>query len=407
MIVRLAWRNIWRNQRRTILTILAVLFACFFLLVQQGMDRGADAEQIRFMVSLFTGAMQVQREGYLENPSLRRSFMVGREFLDRLRADDGVTGCAPRIETQGLVAREGQSLGTALFGIDPSREQGTSTILSRVTEGRCFLAADASEIVVGHVLLANLGGRIGDTVVVLTQGFDGAFADRRFRIVGTIKTGSTEFDGTVVLLPLRSFQEMLAMEGKVTAIAVTVRDIHEIRKVRDHIAAALAGTGLVVPTWEEIMPDVKQSKDLNEWGGRLFLVILMIVVGFGILNTILMSVTERFGEFGILLAVGMPQCLLVSVVFIETIFILFLGMLAGNLLALPINAWIEAHPIRLTGEWAFSMEQYGYQPIIPSTTRPSIFLWIDAAIAGITLLLAAYPLIRVWRLEPLKGIRHT
>jgi ABC-type lipoprotein release transport system permease subunit len=407
MLPRLAWRNIWRNRRRSILTILAVLLACFYLIVQSGMDRGSDEENIRFMVNLYSGAMQLQREGYLENPSLQRSFKPHPPLLDSIRRLPGVRALTPRLETDGLIAFGDHSLGAAFFGVDPRRERGVATILDRVDKGELFTESRGFDIAVGRTLLANLNATIGDTVVLLSQGFDGVLGNLRFRISGSLKTGSSEMDGAAVFIPLETAQELCAMYGRVTAVAIAVDDVREIEEVRGSVQAAIAGRDLAVPGWDSIMPDVKQAAELNEWGGKLFIIILVVVVGFGILNTILVSVTERFREFGVLLALGIPQYRLVAMVLLETVFILLIGMIAGNALAYPVNAWIEANPISLGGEWAAAMEQYGYQPKMFSTTRLSLFLVVDYSVALMTLVLALYPLFRVWKLEALKGIRHT
>jgi ABC-type antimicrobial peptide transport system permease subunit len=169
----------------------------------------------------------------------------------------------------------------------------------------------------------------------------------------------------------------------------------------------LKGRNVHALTWEEIMPDLKQAIDLDNYSGMLFLGILLIVVAFGILNTVLMSVTERFREFGILLSVGMPQLKLVTLVLFETVFITIIGILLGNLLGLAVNWYFSVNPYVFTGEYATMMEEYGFLPQMRSIVSASSFINTSFSVLVISLLSALYPMYRVNSLEPLKGIRYT
>ncbi len=406
MLVLLAWRNIWRNRRRTLITILAVGFAALFSIVQRGIDVGNDEANNVWILGMFTGQMQVQRAGYNDAPSLQKSFRCDTALLRAIGSVPGVRAQAPRLMSDGLVARGEKSLGAMLCGVDPPAERRVSTLLSKIRQGRAF-APDAAEGVVGYKLLANLGAAVGDTVILLTQSFDGSLANMKFRVCGALKTGMAEFDAAAVILDLGVAQELLGMPGRVTAVTILPASYRMAPEVRGEVARALPDTGLAAVGWEEILPDLKQGAELNEIGGKLFLGLLILVVAFGILNTVLMSVTERFREFGILLAVGMRNGQLALIVVVESIIILLIGMAIGSAAGAAIASWIEAHPIPLGGTLAAMVEQYDYQPVITATARADLILGIDAMIILITLAAMAYPVHRVLRLEPLKGIRHT
>jgi len=177
--------------------------------------------------------------------------------------------------------------------------------------------------------------------------------------------------------------------------------------MRKSIAGVLRDDRLAAVMWDEILPDLKQAAELNQIGGKLFLGLLILVVAFGILNTILMSVTERFREFGILLAVGMRNGQLAVVILIESVIILLIGLAAGSAGGAAITSWLAGHPIPLGGTLAAMVEQYGYQPSITATARPGLILGIDLGIVAITAVSMILPVYRVLHLEPLKGIRHT
>ena len=407
LILQMAWRNLWRNRRRTIITVLAVTFAVFLSVAMRGLQLGTYELNIKNAVELYSGYLQVQRGGYQQNPSLQKSFHMTAEIESALRETPGITGFAPRVLGDGLVSFRENSQGAAIMAMRAAEERRVSKMLDKLHEGRIFATDSTFEIVVGYKLLQNLQANIGDRVVILSQGFDGTLGNMFFTITGTMKTGSNELDGAMVLMGLDAAQELLSMYGRINVVAVSVDDFQQMKKIQSQLSARLPGDNLAVLNWEEIMPDLQQAIELDNIGGLLFLAILIVVVAFGIMNTVLMSVTERFREFGVTLAVGMPQRKLLLLVFFETVFIILIGLLLGNLLAYAVNAYIVSNPIVFGGEFAELYIEYGFLPRLESSLRPSIFFDISVTILLISLLCTLYPLLKLQRLEPLKGIRYT
>ncbi|MDT8323009.1 MAG: FtsX-like permease family protein [Bacteroidota bacterium] len=407
LLVKLAWRNLWRNRRRTMITISAVVFATFLSLIMRGIQLGTYDQNISWALNLFSGYIQLQHPEFKANPSLHRSFHFTPGMREALRNDDRIRGFAPRVYGDGLISFGQNSLGTALFGIDPDEERSVTRMHEKVNAGRMIVSSKASEIVVGRTLLKNLKAQIGDTAVVLSQGYDGALGNMKYRIVGSVRTGMQDFDRAAVFMGFEDLQELVSMQGRVSVVAIALHDLHDIEDVTENLNAGMDTSEVRALSWEEIMPDMKQGIELDNYSGMLMLAILIVIVAFGILNTVLMSVTERFREFGILLSIGMPQRQLVMLVFVETLYMLLIGILVGNVLALGVNLYLEANPITLTGEIAAMTEEYGWLPVMPSVVLPSSMLNTSFAILSISLIAALYPLYRVLTLEPLKGIRYT
>ena len=407
LLFRLAWRNLWRNRRRTLITITAVVFATWFVIAMRGIQLGTYEHNITFSLNLFSGYLQLQHPGYLENPSLQKSFRFDggmRELLDR---DTRVKGYAPRVYAEGLLSFGDNSHGTAIFGIDPSVERRVTRLVRQLDEGRMLASTTSAEIVVGKTMLKNLRAKVGDEVVILSQGYDGSLGNAKFRIVGTVKTGLADFDRSAVFMGIEALQELLRMQGRVNVVAVALHDLHDVGNVTEELNASLDTAAVRALPWEEVMPDLKQGIDLDNYSGILYLGILLVIVAFGILNTVLMSVTERFREFGILLAVGTPQRMLVRLVLIETIFITMIGIVIGNLLGLAVNWYFSVEPIVFTGEFAQMYEEYGFLPVMRSVVQASSFINSSVSVLLISLVSALYPLRRVAKLEALKGIRYT
>ncbi len=373
----------------------------------RGLQKGTYEVNIETMVNLFSGYLQIQKAGYQQNPTLQKSFRFDQEIKQSLNQTEGVTGYTPRIMGDGLISYKDNSLGAGLLGIVPESEKEVSTMMTKIHKGRFFKSDTGYEIVVGYKLLDNLKASIGDTVVVLSQGFDGSLGNLLFKIVGTIKSGVREFDAHTIFMGLSTAQELLTMYGRINVVAVELEELDQIKPLHKKLQQNLADPGLTVLKWNEIMPSLEQSIELDNIGGILFLAILVLVVAFGIMNTVLMSVTERFREFGITLAIGMPNRKLVLMVIFETLFIALLGIIIGNILAYGINYYIVQNPIILGGQFEQLYAEYGFLPRLESTLKANIFLNSSIITLIISVIAGIYPAIKVFKLEPLKGIRYT
>lgn len=407
LLLKLGWRNIWRNKRRSIITISAVTFAVMLSIAMRGIQLGTYEVNIRHVVELFSGYLQIQTEGYQKNPSLQKSFSVTDSLRTLLESDSRIVAYTSRVVGDGLVSFRDNSQGAFILGIEPDKERRVSKLATRVASGHFLDAGDLDQIVVGYKLLENLKATLGDKVVVLAQGFDGSLGNLKFTIAGTIKTGTDALDRNAVFMTLDAAQELLVLYGRVNLVAIRLNDLPDIPDVQEPLRGRLESKKLAVLAWNEVMPDLEQGIKLDNISGILMLGILIIVVAFGITNTVLMSVTERFREFGIVLSIGMPQRRLALLVITETLIIVLIGLLAGNILAYAINSYIVSHPIEFTGEYAEMYAEYGFLPRIESTVRLSSFFNTTLSMLAISILAAVYPILKVLKLEPLKGIRHT
>lgn len=407
LLLKLAWRNIWRNKRRSLLTLAAVVFAALMAIAMRGIQLGTYALNIKSVVELFSGYLQIQNKGYVDNPTLNSSFVVDKKLRDEITGTDGVTGYAPRIYADGLVSFKENSRGAAVFGIDPAKEKKVTTFVSNLDEGRFFTSDSSDEIVVGTQMLKNLGASVGDTIVILAQGYDGALGNQKFKIVGTVRLGVQELESAIVFMGLKTAQSLLTMPNRVNVIAIKAASLNRMHEIRSSLSQRIKNPSLAVLEWDRVNPEMKQAIQLDNVSGIMFLGILIVIVAFGILNTVLMSVTERFREFGVILSIGMPQKKLTYMVYIETLFITVLGLVLGNILGYAVNYYLIVNPIVFGGELKQLYELYHFLPQLKSSLQPSIFYNVSLSILIISLLSCLYPAYKVYKLEPLKGIRHT
>ena len=407
LLLKLAWRNIWRNKRRSILTLAAVTFAVLMAIGMRGIQLGTYALNIKTAVELFSGYLQVQTKGYNETPKLSLCFREDKNIKSAIESTKGIQSYSSRVFADGLISFKDNSRGVAIFGIQPDKEKEVTTFVENIDTGKFFTSDSSDEIVVGSQLLKNLNAKIGDEVVLLAQGFDGSLGNQKFKIVGTVRLGVQEMEATVVFMGLKSAQSLLALGNKVNVIAIKANDLNNLNEIKNSLNTKLPNKNLTVLPWNQVNPELQQAIQLDNISGILFLGILIVIVAFGILNTVLMSVTERFREFGVILSIGMPQKKLTYLVYIETLFIALIGLLFGNLLGYFVNYYLILHPIVFGGELKKLYELYHFLPELRSSLQISIFIYVSFSIIGISILSCLYPAYRVYKLEPLKGIRQT
>ena len=407
LLFKLGWRNIWRNKRRSLLTLAAITFATLMAVVMRGMQLGTYAVNIKNSVEIFSGYLQIQKAGYQQNPSLNKCFRLNDEITNALESTEDITSYAPRVNADGLISYKDVSLGTAIFGIDPEKEKTTTHILEKIKDGKFFDSASSYDIVVGYKLLKNLKAKIGDEVVILSQGYDGSLGNLKFKIVGTFKVGIQEFDQMGVFMGLNAAQDLLALYGNIHAVAIEIDNINMVQDIKEELNEKISNEKIAALSWDEVTPDLKQMIEMDNASGIIMLFVLILIVTFGILNTVLMSITERFNEFGVTLSIGMPQLKLVWLVLLETIFLTTLGIVLGDIIGWGVNYYVIHNPIQFAGEYADMWAEYGFMPIMISSIAPGIFINVSLAILIVSVLACLYPLIKVFRLEPLKGIRYT
>ncbi|MCC5940583.1 MAG: ABC transporter permease [Balneolaceae bacterium] len=401
--LKLAWRNIWRNRRRTLITISAFVFAVLAAIVMQSMNRGSYEVMIDRMVSFNTGYLQVQDYRYDDEASLDNSFYYNEELRDRiLNADERIEKIVPRVETFMLAANDVSTRGSVVFGIDPEKEQNFNQIENYLAEGR-FFEADEQTAVMGKGLADRLQLAVGDTLALIGQGRFGMSASGLFEIAGLIEHPIRDMNNSVVYLPIRTAQELLSAENHITGLMINPYQERQTDAVAASIRNSFDDNELVVYTWPELMPEILELMEMDLAVPRLLTVVLYVVIGFGFLGTVLTMTMERLREFGVLLSVGMKRFNLSFVVFIETLFISVMGVLSGIVLSWGLLKWID--PINLSGDAAQAVIDMGFEPIIPMSFAPDQFYIQGLYVFLIAMAVFLFPLIKIVKLNILEAAR--
>ncbi len=400
---KIAWRNLWRNRRRTMLTIASVLFALFLALLMRSMQLGSYSSMVESAVKSTTGYIQVHEKGYWDDKSIDNTFETSDSIESTILSHPNVSQIVPRLESFALLSSGRQTKGSVVIGTLPDTEDKASGLKGRLVSGN-YLEEGDQAILLAEGLAQYLKAAVGDTVVILGQGYHGMTAAGAYPVKGIISFIQPDINNSMTYIPLLAAQELYSTPSRLTSLSVMLADPDKMKKTRNDLVENLPVT-LEVMNWNEMLVELVQAIEGDNISGQFTLGILYLVVGFGILGTILMSTMERRKEFGIMVAVGMRRTKLAIIVFIESLIISIMGILAGVAVSFPLILYFFHHPIPLTGEAAEAMIEYNMEPVMPFLLEPGFFLNQSLVVIVITMLTLIYPMTVIGRFKVIKAIK--
>ncbi len=402
LYLSMAWRNVWRNRKRTWITASSIAFAVFFAVVMQSTQLGSYERMIDNSVRFYTGHLAVHQEEYWEDKVLDNSYEMGA--LSALQLDEEqVEVSVPRISSFALASHGDNTKGVMINGIDPEKEALFTLLDKKLTQGD-YLKDEG--IMIAEGLADYLGMRIGDTLVLISQGYHGVNAVGKYHVIGLLQFPVPEFNQTAVYMPLATAQEFYGAPEMITSQSILLKQVKEITDVQQVVQQQLEGSTLTVMNWEEMMPELIQGIEMDYYGGLMMIYILYAVIGFGILGTFLMMTKERTYEFGILNSIGMRKSKIMITVALEIIFLTFVGVAVGLVVSTPLIIYFYFNPIYFTGDYAVAFESFGYEAILPFSMDPVIFYNQAIVVLLISLLLGFYPMMYIKRLKIIKALKE-
>jgi ABC-type lipoprotein release transport system permease subunit len=403
IILRLAWRNLWRQPRRTWLTVAAMVFSNALLVFLISIQFSTYGLMIDNTLQVFTGHIQVQAPGYKDDLKMRQFVPDVSSLASSLRRELGMETIAARAAAFALASSEERSYGLQIFGVETDFESRVSTIPGLVRDGRYLDDPDASEIVVGKVLARNLRVGLGDEITLLGSGRDGSFAAAIATVVGIFDSGVPDIDRSIAEVPLGFFQDVFYMEGAGHQVVIAAPDLDSVAAVRAPVEA-LVPASLVVHDWDVLQPGLRQAIQADLSSAFFMYAVLVILVAFSVLNTQLMSVLERTHEFGITMSLGVAPGRLGRLVFLETAMMGLLGAGLGAIVGGVVTEWFG-----YTGFSYPGMEEMAVNFNLPSRFYPQatpLTLFLGPAIVFVGGMFAAiYPAFRLHWLEPVEAMR--
>lgn len=402
--MKMAWRNIWRNKRRTLITMASVFFAVILAVLMRSANTGIYEHMVHNVVSFSSGYVQVHAKGYWDERSIDNSFKEDQKLYGRIAGQQGVTAVVPRLESFALASTGDRTKGVMVLGIVPDKENRITRLKEKIIAGE-FIGENDTGVLLSEGLASGFHLQVGDTIVLLSQGYHGASAAGKYRIKGIIRLGSPELNRRLVNMPLKLMQQMYGADSMITSLSVMLTETADMQDVKNQIIAAVDNAFYEVMDWKQMMPELDQIIEGDLAGDYFVIGILYLVIAFGVFGTILMMTKERMHEFGILLAIGMKRFLLATVVMLESFLIAFIAALAGMTAALPIIEWFKARPIHMSGEIQKIYDRYGMEAIIPFSDKRHVFTEQAAIVFVIAILLSVYAAQKILKIRPIDAIR--
>ena len=403
MLVGLAWRNLWRRPQRTALSLASIAIVSGLLVFILSFQDGVYSQMKETTLRIFDGYAQVQPAGYADDPTIDRTIDRPDLIVQKAEAIRGITAAA-RVNAFAVLANGPRSYAAAVVGVDPGTEAGISTIAGRIVYGRYLSAADTDAAVIGDLLAKTLAVGVGGKVTVLGSGRDGSVAGDALTVTGIYHSGIPELDRSILEMPLTRAQAAFGMEGSANTIVLGGPSLGAVDRAIPSLQALSVKNGVTVRDWQALEPAMRETIDLKYATSMVFYATLVLVVGFIILNTLLMSVLERTREFGMLLALGMRSGQIGAMVWLELLILALVGCAIGVSIGAAVTHWFEHTGIVYPIDPKL-LAQFGVpQRLVPALSGFS-------ALAGPVTLLAVVlvggiaPYLRVRRLTPAIAMR--
>ncbi|MCL2596714.1 MAG: ABC transporter permease [Paludibacter sp.] len=405
-MLKLSWRNIWRNHRRALITIASVFFAVFFCAVMRCYMDGMWGKMIENSLLTQAGHVEIHEAGYWNDKVIDNFLTMDSATIKQLRKVDNVENISPRIETFALISFGNVSKGVGIIAVSPEQENAKSHLANRIVQGT-YLSEYDNAIIIGEGLAKYLKATVGDTVAFIGQGHFGASAAGLFCVRGIVHLAIPDIDNSLVYMTLSAAQNYIDMPDGYSGILISLKDNNKLTEAMNAVAKVVqtadampvqkneneinAG-GYEILSWHLTMESLLQTAASDKAFAKIVLFILYFIVGFGILGTVIMLTNERKKEFRIMLSLGMARSKLAAVVGLELFLMSLIGIIAGVTLAFCLSYYFYLNPIKISGDMAKMFLEIGIDPLIPFSIDSNIFITQMIIILFITAIATIYPI---------------
>ena len=399
----MAWRNLWRKPWRTIITSGSVFFGVLFTAFMTSMQYGSYESMIDNVVKFYSGYMQIFTEEYHENKTINNTFEMNDSLRSIIENEKEVTHFTERLEYFALASTDEFTRGSIVIGVDPESENLVTNLEKWVYEGE-YLEANNHGVLVAIDLAKYLKIGVGDTLVLYGQGYHGVMAAGLFPVNGILKFPSPELNKQFVYMDLHTCQEFFSAPDRLTSLVMMVKDHYHLPAAMRHLKMEIKAPYMLM-SWSELQPELVSMIEADRAGGLVMKGILYMIITFGIFGTILMMISERKREMGVMIAIGMQRFRLGSVLFFETLMMGILGALAGIVASIPLAYYFFINPIPLSGDAAKTMIDMGIEPYMYFSMQPDVFYVQGIIVFIITLIIALFPIYKSLTLKLTKALR--
>jgi ABC-type lipoprotein release transport system permease subunit len=402
MLIALAWKNIWRNKKRSLIILVAIASGLWAGLFSVAVMIGSWDTTVNTTIDRNLSHIQIHTKEFKDESLISNFLPDGNELTNEIRKIDKVKEVSARVLIEGMASSPSSSRGVNIIGVDPSREKAATTIADYLIDGEYFEGIKRNPILIGKKLADKLGLKLRSKIVLSFQSIDTTLTYAAFRIVGVFKTESSPFDESNVFVRKYDLYKIMESEPIVSEIAIRLHSSENLDTTQ--VILRKNYSSLVVESWKDLAPELDMMYEYLIIELEIFLAIIMAALLFGITNTMLMSVLDRVREFGVLLAVGMRRLRVFSLIMIETIILSLIGGVIGMILG-SFTIWHFADRGIDLSLFSEGLAAYG-MPTILYPILPMYFYGVLTTMIIITAILAAiYPSIKTIKLRPADAIR--
>jgi len=401
MLIKVAWRNIWRNKIRSIVVIASVAVGLFAGMFMMAFFWGMVKQEINNIIETQLSHIQFHNPAFPDDKEVNDTIGNSHSIIENLKKDVNVKATSGRLITTGMISSSSTALGVEIHGIVPSDEKAVSNIYHDIVEGDYFTGIKKNEIVIGKKLAEKLGIKLHSKIVLTFQSNNGDLTAGSFRVAGIFRSRNSAFDESTVFTNFNELGQLLGTGKGVHEIAIVLNDDQKVATITNEYKKQYPT--LLVQTWIELSPEMAMLTSTFDMLMYIIIGVILLALMFGIINTMLMAVLERQREFGVLMAIGMNKPKVFFMVVLESIMLTCVGIPAGILLTVGVVNYLSKHGIDLSA-FSQALSQFGFSNIIYPELQTSMFLPIILMTALTAILSAIYPAIKALKFKPAVAI---
>lgn len=402
MLLRLAWRNIWRNKRRTLITLGMIQFAVVLATLMATIRDGIMDIQVENVVGGYQGYAAINDTAYVEEPSIDYIVPYNDSVQSFLKSQNLIKYYSPRIIGGGIITRGEKFKIGRVVGVNPALEDSLTQFSKNLVKGR--MHHSIGEVVLGLGLAERLKADLDSVVFITGMGYQGNTANLMLKVVGVIKLSNIQENKRLAFVTLEEAREGFALYEGVNQIVLGLRDNtkakQSVKKLKKQFTDPVQ-----IYSWNELNVPLYMLVEVNDAINIIVSAMLYFIISFGLFGTILMMLAERKREFGMLIAIGMKKSKLSYITYLENTFMAIFGTALGFVIAIPVVYYLNQNPVTLTGRNAEDIAKFGFEPLVRTSMNFNIFMWQAISVLGISLFFSLYPILKIRSMNENKAMK--
>lgn len=405
MLFSISWRNIWRNKVRSLVIIVSITLGIFAGVISAAFFKGMAVQRINKVISTELSYIQLHEPGFEETSDFSYYIPDAKQIVEDISEIDQVSGVSRRISLQSMAASAETVSGVLILGVIPEEERKVTTISQRLVDGEYFEGISRNPVVIGKKLAEKLNVKLRSKIVITVQDVDNNIISGAFRVAGIYSTDNNMFDETNIYVRFNDIQKLTGLpESAAHEIAVNIVGNKDLENVVTSIKNIPSTANLDIKTWKQLSPEMNYLTEAMDLYMYIFIIIILLALLFGIINTMLMVVMERTKEIGMLMAIGMNKSKVFMMIVLESVLLSLTGGLVGIIIGGLSAKYGETHPIDLS-MWAQGYQQLGYDAFVYTQLEASMLINITILVILTGVIAAIYPAYKALKNDPADALR--